>query len=220
MSSITGICCCSVQVSDFALLYRQIITYSRVPHCEQVDPAAFKDLSNNHEAYPGSQQAPYHTAKHSDDDALQYNNSLSGVTGKVGAGGNNYSRPEGQNVRAGFVTSATHSLKAFRDQCTTRSSAQAATVAENRLEAAYGVQHGPCAGLNTTVACADSHTVCRTLRPRRWHGILAHHDILAIASTGTVVYMGSHAAVTCGAGAPACLSMMHHPDGCPLELHL
>ena len=45
-------------------------------------------------------QAPYHTARHGDEDALQYNNSLSGVTGKVGAGGNNYSRPEGQNVRA------------------------------------------------------------------------------------------------------------------------
>ena len=73
----------------------------RAPPCEQVDPAAFKDLSNNHEAYPGS-QAPYHTAKHhgGEDDASHYNNSLSGVTGKVGAGGNNYSRPEGQNVRS------------------------------------------------------------------------------------------------------------------------
>ncbi len=54
---------------------------------------------------PSCLQAPYHTSsKHGDEDALQYNNSLSGVTGKVGAGGNNYSRPEGQNVR-GFPCS-------------------------------------------------------------------------------------------------------------------
>ena len=80
-----------------------------------MDPAAFKDLSNQ-DALTTSSQAPYYTAKDGEDaeaphhhyKAGQGGNSLSGVTGKVGAGGNNYSRPEGQNVRALTV------LKDFR----------------------------------------------------------------------------------------------------------
>ena len=118
----------------------------------QADPAAFKDASN-FEA-PSAAQAPYYTSNGLEEASYQSKaggggNSLAGVTGKVGTGGNNYSRPGGQNVRFSRPNRARPTLCAALIKAFSRLSRHALAPGPGTLS----IRHVYCVAARLLVGC-------------------------------------------------------------------